>query len=590
MDWIDKLKAFVRREQDAQNYSIEQMWAKPLPERLAKGEAIAGIEVLPERRMIMEGNRSKLAKVLKIRDNFSKFRVGDTLRLHQGDPSNRQNVFFVEIFKDLETELIVKPAFSERRLDMIVPSAGWILDRDISDLGNMVNQHLDKIKSNSDWYENLEGILQGANLPVFNTFAENKIRQLVQNQSFNPKQAEAFSRAMLSKNYYLIQGPPGTGKTHVLAQIAVHLAKMGKNVLITALTHRAVNNALLKIAKTGYTKVLKIGEFYRADDLQGIVENAEYFTANQKIGDSTEGLIIGASCYSANSKRLYDFDEFPIEFDTVIFDEAGQLTIPVALMAMTRAERSIFIGDHQQMPPIISADHAENWVCKSIFETLFTHAEGTMLDRTYRLCEAINHFPSQFFYKNELRSDISVETARQNFQKNFIPKKFRAVLDPSEAVVFVELPHRNSEMRSVEEAQLIADLIAESLEAGMEAKEIAVIAPFRAQGREIRKKLKQKIQQADFEQIIVDTVERIQGQERDMILISLTCSSPDYLADIAEFYYNPKRLNVAITRPRFKLITVGSAEVFKVRVKDRRLQEWIQIFANFWQTGKKIVV
>jgi DNA replication ATP-dependent helicase Dna2 len=94
---------------------------------------------------------------------------------------------------------------------------------------------------------------------------------------------------------------------------------------------------------------------------------------------------------------------------------------------------------------------------------------------------------------------------------------------------------------------------------GIPSSEIGIVTPFRAQSREIRTLLRRAVPDpVARQQIVVDTVERMQGQERDVIIVSLTTSNPVFAAEIADFFFQPERLNVAITRPRVKLIIVGS--------------------------------
>ena len=214
--------------------------------------------------------------------------------------------------------------------------------------------------------------------------------------NLDPSQAEAFGQAFSSQNYYLIQGPPGTGKTYVLAWLAATLAQRGERILITAFTHRAINNALRKIAQvTGFERVAKIGQNRRADDLTwegGSVPNFEYVGSSPFRAGGT-GFILGGTCFAVRSSRLRG-----VYFDTVIFDEAGQVTLPLAAAGMLAGRRHIFIGDHRQMAPVVFADHHPGWVALSVFENLFGAAPGTMLTTTYRMNTEVNAYPSRRFY------------------------------------------------------------------------------------------------------------------------------------------------------------------------------------------------
>ncbi|QHT68573.1 hypothetical protein GXP67_18945 [Rhodocytophaga rosea] len=257
---------------------------------------------------------------------------------------------------------------------------------------------------------------------------------------------------------------------------------MGKNILITAFTHRAINNALVKISKvTSYEHIIKIGLETDADDLiweGGEVKNYKELPTDLYNSES-KGVIIGATCY-ATINKLRGF-----EFDTVIFDEAGQLTIPLGIIGMLAGKKYIFIGDHQQMPPIIQAKHANKELTKSIFELLFEKNPGTMLNITYRMNSAINRFPSKKFYNNTLISAPSVANSLISYKT--LPQKFKNILEPENSTVFIDLKHENRSIRSPEEAKIISELVKELINIGVETNEIAVIAPYRAQGRLIKK-------------------------------------------------------------------------------------------------------
>ena len=166
--------------------------------------------------------------------------------------------------------------------------------------------------------------------------------RLAEGYGLNDSQAEAFAQAYATDTTYLIQGPPGTGKTRVLAYLARALVENGERVLVTAFTHRAINNALNKLAEVAPdTPAIKIGEVSRADGL--LVENYEDFDASP-LAEMSEGYVIGATPFATRSQRLGG-----VEFETVIFDEASQITLPLAIMGMLSAKRFIFIGDQRQL-------------------------------------------------------------------------------------------------------------------------------------------------------------------------------------------------------------------------------------------------
>jgi DNA replication ATP-dependent helicase Dna2 len=133
------------------------------------------------------------------------------------------------------------------------------------------------------------------------------------------------------------------------------------------------------------------------------------------------------------------------------------------------------------------------------------------------------------------------------------------------------------------EAQQTVELVATLHAAGLALAEIGIVSPFRAQGARIRKALRARFGPA-AQAITADTVERMQGQERDVIIISLTSNDPAYLHRIGGFFYQPQRLNVSITRARSKLFILASQQVLKVDSHHATLSRWITELQSLLQT------
>jgi len=337
----------------------------------------------------------------------------------------------------------------------------------------------------------------------------------------------------------------------VLAHLARALVDDGERVLVTAFTHRAINHALNTLARVAPgTPAVKIGRQARADDLA--VENYESFESSP-LAAVSDGYVIGATPLATRTGRLSG-----VEFDTVIFDEASQITLPLAIMGMLVAKKFIFIGDHRQLPPVLITRAGDEILRGSVFGALVDRGFDTLLTETYRLSAELAAWPSAQFYDGELRPATPAIAARR-LAWHPTGARLRAVLDPDTPLVFLDVRHRNTTTRSHVEASAVADLVAALLEGGVPPGEIGIVTPFRAQSREIRTLLRRVVPDDDLRRlIVVDTVERMQGQERDVVILSLTTSNPVFAAGIADFYFQPERLNVAITRPRAKLIVVGS--------------------------------
>jgi DNA replication ATP-dependent helicase Dna2 len=128
---------------------------------------------------------------------------------------------------------------------------------------------------------------------------------------------------------------------------------------------------------------------------------------------------------------------------------------------------------------------------------------------------------------------------------------------------------------------VVVDLLLTLLEGGLPPWEVGVVVPYRAQGREIRALLRAALPDAETRQhIVVDTVERMQGQEREAVVVSLTTSNPTFAAHLAEFFFQPERFNVAVTRPRSKLVVVGSRHVLNAQPDDPDQQAAVALFRD----------
>jgi DNA replication ATP-dependent helicase Dna2 len=176
--------------------------------------------------------------------------------------------------------------------------------------------------------------------------------------------------------------------------------------------------------------------------------------------------------------------------------------------------------------------------------------------------DVLTEWPSRTFYGGAIQPAPGVGERRLKLTK--IDPVWEQILDPNHPSVFLDLGNRNTTTRSRVEAEVVCELVLSLLQAGILPSDIGVVVPYRAQGRLIRNLLREVLPTREMlKELVVDTVERMQGQEREVVLVSLTTSSPSFASQLAEFFFQPERLNVAITRPRTKLILVGSKHVLK---------------------------
>jgi len=268
--------------------------------------------------------------------------------------------------------------------------------------------------------------------------------------------------------------------------------------------------------------------------------------------------VIGATPYAVQGRLS------GVEFDTIIMDEAGQITLPLAVMAMLAGQTYIFIGDHKQLPPVVVSRPADELCDISIFNRLHGRGFDETLNVTYRMNQELTAWPSEQFYFGDLTPHEKVANRRIQYPGQ--GKNFNSILAPEDPVVFVETSPGEDRTSSHEEAILIRDLLDELIsERQLSQHDIAVVVPFRRQARLIRRNLRQRGPLHSLTaDMAIDTVERMQGQERELIIVGLTASDPLHIHNREDFLFQPNRLNVAVTRAKSKLIIIGSRSLLDV--------------------------
>src|SRR5574341_966547 len=426
--FILRLRRFVLDERDAQRQQIEQEWAKPLAERVADGLAIEGVRFLglqPDGYLELDCDR-----------NQSRFREGDTLCLNRGSPFFEPFVN-VTLEVDDETRLTVfldDPKAFDLNLLHAEPT-GWVLDQGYLDLSHYVLDALAEAGDSLIGIRRILPLLMGVARPQADMAHYQRALERAESLGLNYDQSEAFAQAYATDLTWLIQGPPGTGKTRVLAHLAEMLVADGDRVLITAFTHRAINNALNTLARVAPdVPAAKIGQPHRADDAWALptvhgTENYPYFNQSP-MAEMDKGYVIGATPFATRTRRLSG-----VGFDAIIFDEASQITLPLAVMGMLAGEHYIFFGDQKQLPPVLTRRYSGGAFRESVFEVLADQGFDTLLTETYRLNRELAKWPSATFYNGKLHP-ASEKVAQRRLELG-AHSRFMDVLDPAHSKVFL---------------------------------------------------------------------------------------------------------------------------------------------------------
>jgi len=549
----DRLTRLLHREHHAILLGHRDLMTLPLDERVERGDSLAGLTHCGE----APGGRISL----RCSDNLAKFRIGDSLRLGNGERMEGARALGVtyESFDDA-TGLLVVSRDSFRSDGGFDPSRPLQLDPEAQSLTSLALEALARVRSGRSASAAavrlvLEGVAERSLDPKQKAAAIAQARAFI--PTLDPSQQEAFVAAMAGSPVTLVQGPPGTGKTYVLARIVGALAAAGQRVLVASYTHRAVNNALRMVALADPSlTVVKSGKSSGADDLRGtrvaLVPSMKRLPAGRD-----PRRVVGATLFSL--KTVWEEDAF----DVVVVDEAAQIPLTYASCALLAAPRYVLVGDHRQLGPIVQGRHPDPLAARSVFEHLAAAYPPALLKTTYRMNAGVNDFPSRVFYDGQLVPEARTATARFPH----VPGgPYDELFDPERPAVLALVAHEGFRTRCLPEAEVVAGIVLDRIirQRG-DPGDIAVVSPFRAQLRLIRTLVKRGLDAAGVVATlpVIDTVERIQGQERELVVVSLVASDPDHLAgEAAVFFYSGNRLNVTITRARTKLILVASPLVF----------------------------
>ena len=604
MDVLKVFQAAIEIEYAKNLRDFEEQKKLPLDERVAKGITMTHLRVeidfyddLPNQWCYPLPLSQKYISSVKIfcDNNISKFKEGSSVLL-----SNGLHQFEMDIEEDSTENFILKPNdFNVKHCYIDINSYrqnNWEINAVNTDISRkLLLTAADILKNNETTLSKIDCFLNGRTRNSFQNYSQ-RVSYL------NDSQNSAYLKAINASDFCIIQGPPGTGKTETIGNIAKHLIDLGLKVFVTAPTHTAINNCLNSIASKvkDNSKVIKIGEKASNKETQAnqYVTKKSRVTYSSYLSNSTysqKGIAIGSTAYSLcypGSKKLDGW-----KFDVCIIDEASQLSIPLSIAAMCRTGKCIFVGDHKQLDPIIPKDSNNEMFAESIFSRLarIYPNEINLLNTSYRLNKSLIKIPNTLFYENLLQSASSTQEDNSRYQCNYQSE----VLN-SDAHILILHNVFDAQGRSPFEAKLVAELVSDLLQNGAKINDIGIMSPYRAQVREIKKEVKKVLPRnivKPFETLFVDTVDSMQGQERNYIIYSLANSHPLESMRRLDFFYSPNRLNVAITRAIKKCLVIANYKVFDIiddELKDHKeyqdIKDSLDVFKRYYSLSTKVEI
>lgn len=430
----------------------------------------------------------------------------------------------------------------------------------------------------------------------------------------NKTQEEAVNQVLWAKDVAIVHGPPGTGKTTTLVEAIYETLRRESQVLVCAQSNMAVDWISEKLVDHGIS-VLRVGNPTRVNDkmlsftyerkfenhpdypllwsirkairdLKGKKEKGEKvhkkinnlkdrateleISISQSLFD--EARVVACTLTGSANKVMNGK-----KFSTLFIDEAAQALEAACWIAIRKAGRVIFAGDHQQLPPTIKCyEAAKGGLDKTLMQQIAeTKPECvTLLKVQYRMNEAIMRFSSDWFYQGLVQSDpgvhhrsildldhpiVWINTEGMDCNEEFIGENFGRINKPEAEL---SLLHMKDYLNKIGKERVLTEHI-----------DIGLISPYKAQVQYLKQMIRKDRFFHPFRHLItVNTVDGFQGQERDIIIISLVRANEN--GEIG-FLRDLRRMNVAITRARMKLIILGDASTLAHHPFYRKLFEYI---------------
>ncbi|WP_415855200.1 TM0106 family RecB-like putative nuclease [Sinomonas sp. G460-2] len=358
---------------------------------------------------------------------------------------------------------------------------------------------------------------------------------------------------LLDRSYLAVQGPPGSGKTYVASRVIARLVASGWKVGVVGNSHAVVENVLRRSIDAGVpadavAKKPKDGADYGPDPLPWPLAN-QGNEAIESLLARSGGCLIGGTTWTMTGSSV------PREsLDLLVIDEAGQFSLANTIAVSRAATRLLLLGDPQQLPQVSQGQHPEpvndsalGWLAHG--EAVLPAEFGYFLPESWRMSAPLTAAVSRLSYAGRLAAAAATES--------------RSLSDVPAGVHTVYVEHSGNATASPEEAQEVVRQVREHVglawtdgsgSRALEAKDVIVVAPYNAQVNLIREAL----DAADLKGTPVGTVDRFQGQEAVIAIVSMACSDPGEAPRGLEFLLNRNRINVAVSRAMWRAVIVRS--------------------------------
>lgn len=609
-----KLSVAASRGDTVTLADIEQFLNKELVQ--AKSDLIANYGLRADQRVenhscisdasVISSAAGRIA--LTCAENSARFREGDTVILNRTGtpPQQLQDGYQMDFsgYDPVKKIILLERTWSNRAVPIpFIPGDQVCIDSTPDELPSVLKKIIVNLWKNGNKNKFFSDFLNGKLERSIEEKDDELSSRICTAAGLNADQCHAFNTAVTHSPAAAIHGPPGTGKTRLLAAVAAYYLEKNTSVTVCAVSHFAINNALNKISEllqkiNSTAKVIKVSknknsglrkEIIRVSRLRDVTSSGPY----------AAGMTV--------FKMPYEITQGTVPI--LLLDEASQAAVPFGLAAAGYAEKTVLFGDHFQLEPIINYRNHPGKLCSSIFaQFMEMYPERTaMLTGTYRMSAALLAAPSRIFYQNKLISlkttsnqlesnnpqsgSVGLQSGRASPQLksdsgNLLQSEIQLPANPSSLIL---VPHYYCGKFSIEEALVCTALVRRAIiHHNIKPEHIAVLVPFRAQQHVIKSMF--HFSAIPLTRVLVDTVERMQGQERELVIYSMTASDTDSLRKTGEFFFNPRRFNVAITRASGQRIVIASENLLYTGTDDYKVLSSLNMIADFFTNEHRIYV
>ena len=630
--YFNQMMTFVYREQRVGKMGAQEgvtgssadLWNMPLSEKRETGNIYAALTITATEKSNPDGGYDLVTLAIPSQgdDFLPNFRRGDMVYLYAYDrddePDVRRSILFRGILKEIHTDwLTVFLTDAQRDLGILHPhrpSSATVYAIEHSPSDASTNASIRSLYELITAPQARRDLLLGQRQPRIDTSAQ-------LSRSYHPFYDDIVLRAKQAQDFFLLVGPPGTGKTSMALQYLVKeaLADSGEpaSILLMAYTNRAVDEICGMLADN-HLDFVRLGNEYSCD------ARFKPFLLDSLLGDSPKlsdiktrlsqkNIVVGTTSMLMAKPYVFQLKHFQL----AIVDEASQILEPniVGLLASHRdgqccIDKFILVGDHKQLPAVVQQDEQSSAVsdpmlhaiglrnCRnSLFERLLTSHSSPLtshsspltpphigiLRRQGRMHPDIAAFPNRMFYAREQLMPVPLPH-QEELSADHLFMRRRRIFIPSE---FCKQPNISDKV-NIHEAQIVARLLegiyhhySQQFDAN---KTVGVIVPYRNQIAMIRKEIEQ-LGLPCLQQVTIDTVERYQGSQRDVVIYSFTVQhlyQLDFLTSNCfeeDGHVIDRKLNVAITRARKQMIIVGNERIlssnplFKALIEEYKIVE-----------------